>query len=209
MIALFGGTFDPIHLGHINMAEQCLKELSLSTLSFIPNATPVHKQGPSITTEHRLAMLKLATDTEPKFTIDTREIVRTEPSYTVLTLQELRNEHPNTPIAFLMGMDSFNSLHTWYQWQAITQLCHIVVYARPGDTYAPCEQLASYLAKAQVSAPASLHQATAGKCYFLTGQTFSAASSEIRLAIKSGKSIEPWLSPKVITYINKNGLYAH
>ncbi|ESP94054.1 MULTISPECIES: nicotinate-nucleotide adenylyltransferase [Pseudoalteromonas] len=207
MIALFGGTFDPIHLGHINMAKQCLKELSLTSVSFMPNATPVHKKGPSIATEHRLAMLKLATKEESRFNIDTREITRTEPSYTVLTLQELRAEYPNTPIAFLMGMDSFNSLSSWYQWQTITQLCHIVVYARPGDKLTPCSQLAQYLEQAKITCPDSLHLVQAGKCYFLSGEPFSAASSEIRTVIKSGQSVEPWLPESVITYINKNKLY--
>lgn len=208
MIALFGGTFDPIHLGHLNMANHCLDELSLSSLAFMPNATPVHKKGPSIATEHRIAMLELATQDEPKFYIDTREIKRTEPSFTALTLKELRTEYPEEPIAFLMGMDSFNGLSTWYQWQTITQLCHVVVYARPGDKYAPCTQLEAYLAHSKTTSPDDLHQTPAGRCYFLTGKAFCAASSQIRQAIKSGKTVEPWLPKPVLAYINNNKLYA-
>ena len=133
MIAIFGGTFDPVHLGHINMAKQCVNALNLNTLYFMPCALPAHKMAPGISTEHRVAMLNAAIAPYPFFQLDLRELHRTGPSYSLLSLQELRAQHPNTPIVFLIGMDSFNNLDKWYQWQAITQLCHIVVYQRPGQ----------------------------------------------------------------------------
>ncbi|MCF2857906.1 nicotinate-nucleotide adenylyltransferase [Pseudoalteromonas sp. SMS1] len=207
MIAIFGGTFDPIHKGHLNMAKQCVEELSLDTLRFLPNATPVHKQGPSISAAHRLDMLYTAIADNPKFALDDRELRRTEPSYSVLTLQELRDEFPTQPIAFLMGMDSFNSLDKWFQWEKITQLCHVVVYRRPGDEYNPTPALETYLKNAEVLTPSALNAHPFGKCYFLTGTPFSAASSDIRAAIKAGENVEPWLSTNVLTYINKNELY--
>ncbi|KZN59958.1 nicotinate-nucleotide adenylyltransferase [Pseudoalteromonas luteoviolacea] len=208
MIAIFGGTFDPVHQGHLNMANRCVEELSLDTLRFLPNATPVHKQGPNISTAHRLEMLRIAIECHPKFALDDREIRRTEPSYSVLTLQELREEFPSQPIVFLMGMDSFNSLDKWYKWQEITQLCHIVVYRRPGDAYKATPALATFLKGAKVHCSSELKAHMYGKCYFLKGEPFSAASSEIRQAVKAGQNVEPWLNTSVLNYINKNKLYA-
>lgn len=208
MIALFGGTFDPVHLGHINMAEQCVAELELAELRLLPCAIPVHKAQPKITDIHRLNMLELATQGNKAFTIDKRELVRQGPSYSLLTLQEYRAEQPNSPIIFLMGMDSFNSLTSWYEWQAITQLCHIVVYHRPGEVYTPNSALANYVKQAQVETSELLRSKKAGHCHFLTGPSFDAASSDIRKIINNQKPMEQFLAPSVIDYIRTHQLYA-
>ena len=133
MIAIFGGTFDPVHLGHLNMAQQCVNAFNLDTLYFMPCALPAHKAAPGISTQHRINMLNAAIAPYPHFELDLRELNRTGPSYSLLSLQELRKEHPTTPILFLIGMDSFNNLDKWFEWKAITQLCHIVVYQRPAQ----------------------------------------------------------------------------
>ncbi|MBD1581217.1 nicotinate-nucleotide adenylyltransferase [Pseudoalteromonas sp. S16_S37] len=208
MIALFGGTFDPIHLGHINMAEQCVNELKLDKLYFLPCAMPVHKAQPGITDAHRLAMLSLATKHNPQFTIDHRELIRQGPSYSLLSLQECRTASPNTPLLFLMGMDSFNSLPTWHKWQEITELCHIVVYQRPAEKLANCEQLTQYLAQANTSERELLAQQPGGLCYFLAGDTFDAASSNIRNRIKNRENTEHLLNEQVRQYIEEHHLYA-
>ncbi|TMP25588.1 nicotinate-nucleotide adenylyltransferase [Pseudoalteromonas rubra] len=207
MIALFGGTFDPIHLGHINMATQCANTLGLSELRFLPNAVPVHKQGPDVSTDDRLAMLQLATAHDPRFTIDRRELERDTPSYSLLTLQEIKAEYPQRAIVFLMGMDSFNSLDKWYRWQEIITLCHIVVYQRPGDDFAPSKALQDYLTRARCTEPAQLSAQFSGLCYFLPGQPFDAASSTIRNAIKRRQVVEPWLNNTVLEYIQAHQLY--
>ncbi|CAM4099855.1 nicotinate-nucleotide adenylyltransferase [Pseudoalteromonas byunsanensis] len=208
MIALFGGTFDPIHLGHINMAKQCIDELSLDALHFLPCAVPVHKAQPGITDTHRLAMLLLATKDNPKFKIDHRELKRQGPSYSLLSLQECRVEHPNTPLVFLMGMDSFNSLPSWFKWQEITKLCHIVVYQRPGEILSTTTELSDYLAQSHTLDSSALHHKLGGLCYFLSGQKFDAASSEIRKRLKNRENTEHLLNEKVINYINEHLLYA-
>ncbi|MEC4087603.1 nicotinate-nucleotide adenylyltransferase [Pseudoalteromonas rubra] len=207
MIAVFGGTFDPVHLGHINMATQCMAALKLSELRFIPNAVPVHKQGPAISTEDRLAMLQLATAHEPRFTIDRRELERDTPSYSLLTLEELKAEYPDQALVFLMGMDSFNSLDKWYRWQDIVSLCHLVVYQRPGDVFAPSVALQTYLKQAHCTEPGQLSTQPGGLCYFLPGQPFEAASSTIRNAIKQRQAVEPWLNNTVLEYIQAHQLY--
>ncbi|OHU85726.1 MULTISPECIES: nicotinate-nucleotide adenylyltransferase [Pseudoalteromonas] len=208
MIALFGGTFDPIHLGHINMASQCMAELCLDTLHFLPCAVPVHKAQPGITDDHRLAMLSLAIDDNPGFKIDHRELNRQGPSYSQLTLQECRAEYPNTPLIFLMGMDSFNSLPSWYKWQEIIRLCHIVVYQRPGEIQSTAPELADYLAQSHTLDKHALHHQSAGLCYFLSGKKLDAASSEIRKRIKNRENTEHLLDEKVRNYVNEHHLYA-
>ena len=210
MIALFGGTFDPPHLGHLNMAKHCVAELGLTELRFLPCAIPVHKQRPSVTDEDRLIMLEKLLQNEPKLCIDTRELERHGPSYTLLTLQELRQENPNSGIVFLMGMDSFNSLHKWYQWQEIVQLCHILVYQRPGETLQPDTEVQQYLQQAQMKDKSQLHQQLAGGCYFLSGAQKDVASSDIRAAIKQQNTtaLEPWLHRSVIEYIVQQQLYS-
>jgi len=190
------------------MAEQCVAELELAELRFLPCAIPVHKAQPKITDIHRLNMLELATQGNKAFTIDKRELVRQGPSYSLLTLQEYRAEQPNSPIIFLMGMDSFNSLTSWYEWQAITQLCHIVVYQRPGEVYTPNSALANYVKQAQVETSELLRSKKAGHCHFLTGPSFDAASSDIRKIINNQKPMEQFLAPSVIDYIRTHQLYA-
>lgn len=208
MHVLFGGTFDPVHLGHIHMAQSCLEQLSLSELHFLPCALPVHKAAPGITNDHRLAMLKLATKHNACFKIDPRELRRTGPSYSLLSLQECRAESPSTPLIFLMGMDSFNSLPTWYQWQEIITLCHVVVYQRPGEVRATDEPLEKYLSQSEVTDQSELHRKQAGLCYFLEGTVKDISSSQIRNAIKHQQHTEHLIQPEVREYIRKHHLYA-
>tara|TARA_B100000929_G_scaffold88643_1_gene69351 strand:- start:15 stop:650 length:636 start_codon:yes stop_codon:yes gene_type:complete len=207
MIAIFGGTFDPIHLGHINMAEQCVKQCQLDTLYFMPCAIPAHKAKPGISDEHRINMLKLAIEDIPYFTIDYRELNRSGASYSLLSLQELRAEHPTTPIIFLIGMDSFISLDKWFKWQEIVTLCHIVVYQRPGQTCNVAGELAHYKEQAYTDNLAELKQQPAGKLFFLNGLQIDAASREIRNKLHSNSEITELLPTSVSQYIAQHHLY--
>jgi nicotinate-nucleotide adenylyltransferase len=208
MIALFGGTFDPVHLGHINMANQCVEELNLSELKFLPCAMPVHKAQPKTSDQHRLNMLELITKYNTSFTIDTRELQRRGPSYSLITLQEYRKEYANQAIVFLMGMDSFNSLPSWFEWKKITELCHIVVYQRPSDLYQPNAQLHAYVERTKCVSASELHSSLSGHCLFLNGPKLDIASSVIRKNLKDDNSMEQMLSPEVINYVSTHQLYA-
>jgi nicotinate-nucleotide adenylyltransferase len=208
MIALFGGTFDPVHIGHLNMAHNCVKQLSLTELLFLPCALPVHKTAPGVTEQHRLSMLKLAIQDHSYFSLDTREIERQGPSYSLLSIEECHAENPDIPLLFLMGMDSFNTLPSWYEWQKITSLCHVVVYQRPGEVRSNNEELSRYLNNSEVSEPDLLHSSLGGLCYFLQGSRKDVSSSEIRASIKHQQDTEHFLAPKVREYICKHNLYA-
>jgi len=207
MIAIFGGTFDPVHLGHLNMAQQCVKAFNLDTLYFMPCALPAHKAAPGISTQHRINMLNAAIAPYPHFELDLRELNRTGPSYSLLSLQELRTEHPTTPILFLIGMDSFNNLDKWFEWKAITQLCHIVVYQRPAQNCTVKGELKSYMQHANASEVATLKHSLAGKLYFLPGEMLDAASSTIRKQLKKSNKKNELLPDAVSHYIEVHQLY--
>ncbi len=207
MIAIFGGTFDPVHLGHLNMAQQCVATFELHSLYFMPCAIPTHKAAPGISTEHRIAMLKAAITAYPKFKLDLRELQRSGPSYSLLSLQELRAENPDTPILFLIGMDSFNNLNKWYQWQTITRLCHIVVYQRPGQNCDVQGELKGYKQQAVTKDISLLNEKNAGHLYFLEGEQLDAASSTIRQALKKSIKKSELLPDTVSHYIEQHQLY--
>ncbi|MAD02132.1 nicotinate-nucleotide adenylyltransferase [Pseudoalteromonas shioyasakiensis] len=207
MIAIFGGTFDPIHLGHINMAQQCVQQCQLDTLYFMPCAIPAHKAKPGISDEHRINMLKLAIENNPHFAIDYRELNREGASYSLLSLKELRAENPSSPIMFLIGMDSFNSLDKWFKWQEIVELCHIVVYQRPGQHCQVSGELAVYKENAFTEQLSQLQQTHAGKLFFLDGLQVNAASSEIRKKLHLNDNIAELLPTTVSQYIAQHHLY--
>ncbi|RJF37237.1 nicotinate-nucleotide adenylyltransferase [Pseudoalteromonas gelatinilytica] len=207
MIAIFGGTFDPIHLGHINMAEQCVQQCQLDTLYFMPCAIPAHKAKPGISDEHRINMLKLAIENNPHFAIDYRELNREGASYSLLSLEELRAENPSAPIMFLIGMDSFNTLDKWFKWQEIVKLCHIVVYQRPGQHCQVDGELAAYKAHAFTKQLSQLQHAPAGKLFFLNGLQVNAASSEIREKLQLNATAAELLPTAVSQYIAQHHLY--
>ncbi|QLE09788.1 nicotinate-nucleotide adenylyltransferase [Pseudoalteromonas sp. MEBiC 03485] len=207
MIAIFGGTFDPIHLGHINMAQQCVQQCQLDTLYFMPCAIPAHKAKPGISDEHRINMLKLAIENNPHFAIDYRELNREGASYSLLSLKELRAENPSSPIMFLIGMDSFNSLDKWFKWQEIVELCHIVVYQRPGQHCQVSGELAVYKENAFTEQLSQLQQTHAGKLFFLNGLQVNAASSEIRKKLHLNDNIAELLPTTVSQYIAQHHLY--
>ena len=131
-IGIFGGTFDPIHYGHLRTAFEMLQSLRFGEVSFMPCGDPPHRGSPYADSALRLAMVRAATEGQIGFTVDDREILRDGPSYSVDTLIELRGEAPQRPIALIIGMDAFLGLPKWHQWREILQLSHIVVAHRPG-----------------------------------------------------------------------------
>ena len=131
-IGIFGGTFDPIHNGHLRIALEALEELSLSAVHFIPCGQSPLRSEPAATNDIRLKMVKAAVEAEPRFFMDTREIKRVGPSYTYDTLTTLRDGYKESSMCLILGMDSFISLPRWYRWEELIDLAHIVIAHRPG-----------------------------------------------------------------------------
>ena len=131
-IGIFGGTFDPIHYGHLRTALELLQRLSLARILFVPCARPPLRPPPAAPAQTRLNMVRAAVRDETRFAVDTRELERPGPSHTVDTLTALRTEHPRRSLCLLLGMDAFLSLPDWHRWEELPGLAHIVVARRPG-----------------------------------------------------------------------------
>ncbi|CAC9958955.1 Nicotinate-nucleotide adenylyltransferase, partial [Bathymodiolus heckerae thiotrophic gill symbiont] len=171
----FGGSFDPIHLGHLNNAQQLVKELNLTELFLMPCHTPVHKNSLTFSTKRRLEMLEVAIQNFPKLNIDSREIDRASNSYTIDSLKEIKREYPNQTICLIMGMDSFNNLSTWRQFEEFNQYCHLIVLARPDEQQQHIvENFSTATDKSELGTQAS------GLVYFANTDQYDISSSNIR-----------------------------
>ena len=141
-IGILGGTFDPVHNGHLRMAIEVMELCALDEVRLTPLHTPPHRLLPNTTPQHRLAMLSHAVKEVQGLRIDERELQRAGVSFTVDTLRSLREELGNKPLCLIMGMDAFQGLNTWHEWTSLVDLAHIIVASRPGPTAGGCARAA-------------------------------------------------------------------
>ena len=213
-VALLGGTFDPVHLGHVGLADDAQRAIRSADVRLVPAADPPHRPPPGASATHRLAMLELAIAGHDGLTIDTREIERGGKSYTVLTLEELRAEAPTRPLILVLGADAFRGLPTWHRWDEILALAHVAVAARPGDPFAAAlpDALVPLWSERQTSAASDLIGAPAGRIYVLPSVARDVSASAIRAALKRGgearEAVRALLAPAVWDYIDSQRLYA-
>jgi nicotinate-nucleotide adenylyltransferase len=179
-----GGTFDPIHLGHLRAAEVARESLALDRVAFVPSAQPPHREGPKASAEDRLAMVTLATQGHPSFAVDDLELHREGPSYTIDTLKELRREHPGDELVLIVGSDNATEIFSWKESAEILSSCRVAVVMRPGEDGAP---------------KAPLQQ--------VTGQTLPISATEVRKTLRAGRSARYLLPEGVLDYIERKGLY--
>ena len=207
LIAYFGGSFDPIHWGHLATANELVKHFSLQKLYFLPAyLSPLKRQ--SLASHHRVAMLQLAIAGSPQLAIDDRELQRPPPSYTIDTLKALRQEHgERQPLAFIMGMDSFLTLPQWQQWQQLTDYAHLIIVTRPGYTPDFCRELQEWTNKHRCNRRQMLQCEVKGYLYFVTTSPYAISSSAIRAQLAHDKTAHPMLPPAVADYIYHHHLY--
>lgn len=206
-IGLLGGTFDPIHVGHLRPAIALLERLKLSEVRLIPNYIPPHKATPDSSPAHRLAMAKLAASQTTGLVVDERELKRDRPSYTLDTLKELRKELPETPLCFIMGMDSLCQLDQWHGWQQLLDYAHLVVSHRPG-WQADFNANISALVKAHATSdPTQLSRQVSGSIYLFDNPQLDISSTHIRDCVKEGNNPQYLLPEPVLNYIRDKGLY--
>tara|TARA_B100000029_G_scaffold68114_1_gene60597 strand:+ start:337 stop:999 length:663 start_codon:yes stop_codon:yes gene_type:complete len=207
-IAVLGGTFDPVHHGHLESARAIRDVLSVEEVRLIPSFQPPHRNPPESSAEHRLAMLRAAMVDLPNIAVDDREIRREGVSFTVDTLTSLRREVGlGVPIYFIMGMDAFCTLDEWYEWQEITELAHIVVLQRPGHEMQLSEDMVKWI-KGRESANVEELQNNPGKrVCFLELEQISVSSTDIRRAFHCGEVPEAKLPRAVSSYIKSHDLY--
>lgn len=207
-IGIFGGTFDPIHFGHLRTAFEMLQALRFGEVRFMPCGSPPHRDSPFATADLRLQMVRVATEGQHGFVVDDREVRRDGPSYTVDTLSALRGEYPLRPLALIIGMDAFLGLQEWHQWREILQLAHIVVAHRPGWRAPDMGPLGELLADRGTHRIGNLHQAKSGHIYIHDVTQLEISSSDIRELVAAGRDAR-FLTPDAVrSVIEQSGCYA-
>jgi nicotinate-nucleotide adenylyltransferase len=213
-IGIFGGTFDPIHIGHLRTTVELRKVLGLSEMRLIPSATPPHRTQPKSSAEHRLAMLQIALGSEssapePGLIADDRELQREGPSYTWDTLKELRAEAgPDTPLCLCIGMDSLIDLNQWHRWQELTDMAHIVVAARPGWHLPKSGEVLDFVRAHRATDIEQIQSTPKGKILIMEMTLLPVSATGIRQALQRGESIRYLVPEKVIDYIRQHQLYS-
>ncbi len=206
-IGIFGGTFDPIHLGHLRTALELQQILNFAKIHMIPCHMPVHKQGTHANAQQRFAMVSLATAEEADLLADSREIDRPAPSYMMDTLEDLREELPNTPLCLILGTDAFLRLPTWHRWEELLSLCHIVVALRPGYEFDATDAVAPLLTAHQLADSQDLHEKLAGGIFLQTITGLDISATAIRSQLEAGYNPRYLLPESVLSYIKQHNLY--
>jgi nicotinate-nucleotide adenylyltransferase len=207
-LAIFGGTFDPVHYGHLRLAEEARAKLNLANMYLLPAGTPPHRSTPFTTAAQRLDMLRLAIAEFPSLSIDDREMRREGPSYMVETLKELRAEFPHRPLLLLVGQDAANYLHTWHEWEQIFTLAHLVTFPRPGEEKRYRQDLARQIERRSCSNLQSLLENSVGGVLHLELELIDISATSIQSIIRLGRSPRSMLPDPVLDYINKKQLYS-
>ncbi len=186
-IGLFGGTFDPIHFGHLRTAFELWQELRLEEVHFMPTGSPPHRERAYASADLRLQMVRAAVAEQPSFVVDDREVRRVGVSYSVDTLTELRREHPDRSLCLLLGMDAFLGLPTWHRWRELLELAHIVVAHRPGWKAPTMGPLGEVMVDHGTGTVRELHQRLAGCVYVHAVTQLEISSTELRALIVAGR----------------------
>lgn len=204
-IGILGGTFDPVHFGHLRTGLDVVEALGLEQLRLIPCALPPHRVEPVASPQERRLMLELAIKNHPRLVVDDRELDREGPSYTVDTLLSLREDLPDNPLFVLMGTDAFCSLTSWSRWQQIAELAHIVVMQRPEEPMQMIAELADWYQSRQ--AQAGDETLAAGKVWSIPVTQMAISATAIRDALYEQRDVRYLLPDAVITLIEQMGLY--
>ncbi|WP_368911436.1 nicotinate-nucleotide adenylyltransferase [Proteus vulgaris] len=208
-IALYGGTFDPIHYGHLRPVEALSGLIGLKEVIWLPNNIPPHRPQPEASSQQRLEMVRLALEPYSSFKVDTREIEKPTPSYTIETLRDFRKEIGDKhPLAFIIGQDSLLSINTWHQWDELLNVCHLLVCARPGyQTHFASAKMQTWLTTHQTHQQEDIHCLPAGKIFLADTPLYNISATDIRARHKAGLDCHDLLPPPVEDYIRQQQLY--
>jgi nicotinate-nucleotide adenylyltransferase len=207
-IGLFGGTFDPVHYGHLRTGFELMQALGLAEMRFIPAGRPPHRDQPLADAALRLAMVRAAIAGQPGFTVDDREVRRDGPSYAVVTLEELRAEAPGRRLCLALGMDAFLGLDRWHRWRDVLRLAHVVVAHRPGWRAPADGTLGELLAACGTRDPARLATADAGLVYVHAVTQLEISSTDLRNIVTGGRDPRYLVPDEVRAIIRETGCYS-
>lgn len=210
-LGLFGGTFDPVHFGHLRLAEESIAHLGLGGVRWIPAGQPPHRETPQVTAAQRLEMVLRSTAKNAQFSVDASEVEAATPSYTVNTLERLRAElGAEQPLVLLVGADAFAGLASWHRWRDIFALAHIAVSHRPGfpvEISSLPHELASEFTDRRLTDVSSLKDAPAGRIATFTMTQLAISATQIRKLLANGLSPRYLLPDSVLDYIQHHQLY--
>ena len=207
-IGILGGTFDPIHFGHLRTALELYQAHELAEVRLVPCYQPVHRKLPTASPEHRLAMVRTAIADEPALKADDSEILRKSPSYTIDTLEAFHQKMPDTPLCLIMGIDALLGFPSWHRWEDILKLAHLIVAHRP-QYHLPQNGIVAELLKQRLKHHSSaLHECIAGNIVLHPVTPLDISATDIRKQIASGRNPRYLLPDAVYQYIREHGVYS-
>lgn len=209
-LGVLGGTFDPVHFGHLRLAEEACEKLALEGVIWSPAGQTAHRQQPEAAVEHRVAMVARAIEDNNAFSLDAFEAENDEPSYTVHLLEHLRRMHGDIPLVLLLGADAFLGLPSWHRWEELFELAHIAVFTRPGHTLemdAMSPLLGKQFSQRATINPQALSNESAGCILPALLTPLDISASAIRTQLAHGGSPRYLLPEAVLDYIKTNNLY--
>ncbi|MFT5131603.1 MAG: nicotinate-nucleotide adenylyltransferase [Gammaproteobacteria bacterium] len=207
-IGILGGTFDPIHHGHLRMAIEVRQSCALAEVRLIPLHTPPHRQAPNTSQQQRMKMLQLAIEGVKGLVADDRELQRAGVSFTVDTLRSLREDASEQALCLIMGMDAFQKLDTWHEWASLISLAHIIVVRRPGaELELANTEVAQFYKAYQTTELSDLHTGKSGCIYNVDIAELNISSTRIRELVGTKQDLHFLLPENVISYIEEEDLY--
>lgn len=207
-IGLFGGTFDPLHYGHLRTAFELWQALRLSEVRFMPTGSPPHREQPHVPAQLRLAMVQAAVADQSAFVVDDREVRRTGVSYSVDTLTELRQEYPERSLCLLLGMDAFLGLPNWHRWRELLDLAHVIVAHRPGWRAPTMGPLGEVMVDRGTGSVRDLHEQRGGRIYVHAVTQLEISSTDLRQLIAAGHDPRYLVPEEVRRIIRETKCYA-
>ena len=212
-LGIYGGTFDPVHFGHLRLAEEAADALNLPQIRWIPAGRPAHKDSPKVSAAQRLEMVRLALADNPRFELDAAEVDTAQPSYTVPTLERLRQPGvcgPQRSLVLLMGADAFAGMANWHRWEQLFALAHIGVAYRPGYSIDPDKlstPLAEHFRARQCADRTQLAASPSGRIFTFAMTQLDISATLIRTLLSKGHSARYLLPEKLLTHIQNHHFY--
>lgn len=204
MICLYGGTFDPVHNGHLHAARSVCGALAIDSIRLVLSARPSHRGGQGATMQQRWEMLTLACRSDPRLIPDDREMRRDAPSYTVETLEEIRAAEPDAAIVWVIGSDAYALLASWHRWQRLIELANLVVLQRPGYPLELDPLMTEFTSRHRVDAFESMR---AGGVLLLDLEMLEISAAGVRARLAAGEPVDDLLPEGVANYIRAHSLY--
>ena len=213
LVGIFGGTFDPIHYGHLRVAEEIVETVGLQKMYFVPAGMPRLRYSPVASSQHRVEIVRLAIQKNPDFVLDEREIYRDGVSYSIDTVREFKQEFgEEVRLCFILGADAFIKLPEWNNWKELFNLCHFIVSSRPGYSLTLIKELLSKELREEcsqrwVSNTESLRKDTSGLIFISSTTMLDISATSIRAHIAVGRSVRHLVPSVTVNYISENKLY--